>query len=129
MRLRRLWWSPRRFLLQRSPASLSPNLHWTEPPTTIGSPFTTTWVLQNTGTGEWDQTIYDVRFAGALNNVWLHTGRRHLRSDLLGGSRSDLQFLRPHARPDLYGQYGEAWEIVGSDGSVACYFYLYINVP
>jgi uncharacterized protein YraI len=96
---------------------------------TIGSPFTTTWVLQNTGSGEWDQAIYDVRFAGALNNVWLHTGADIYDLTFSVDPGQTYSFSVPMLAPTYMGQYGEAWEIVGSDGTVACYFYLYINVP
>ena len=96
---------------------------------TIGSPFTTTWVLQNTGSSDWDQATYDVRFAGAVNDVGLHTGADIYDLTFSVDPGQTYSFSVPMLAPTYMGQYGEAWEIVGSDGSVACYFYLYINVP
>ena len=95
----------------------------------IGSPFTTTWVLQNTGSSDWDQATYDVRFAGAVNDVGLHTGADIYDLTFSVDPGQTYSFSVPMLAPTYMGQYGEAWEIVGSDGSVACYFYLYINVP
>ncbi len=95
----------------------------------IGAPFTTTWVLQNTGTGEWDQAIYDVRFAGAYNNIWLHTGSDIYDLTFSVDPGQTYSFSVDMLAPTYMGTYGEAWEVVGSDGSVACYFYVYINVP
>ncbi len=95
----------------------------------IGTPFTTTWVLQNTGSSEWDQNLYDVRFAGALNNVGLHTGADFYDLTFSVDPGQTYSFSVPMMAPTYMGQYGEAWEIVGGDGTVACYFYVYINVP
>ena len=96
---------------------------------TIGSPFTTTWVLQNTGSADWEQSVYDVRFAGALNNVGLHTGADMYDLTFTVDPGQTYSFSVPMLAPTYMGQYGEAWEIVSGDGTVACYFYVYINVP
>jgi len=96
---------------------------------TIGSPFTTTWVLQNTGTADWEQSLYDVRFAGAVNNVGLHTGADIYDLTFTVDPGQTYSFSVPMLAPTYMGQYGEAWEIVRGDGTVACYFYIYITVP
>jgi uncharacterized protein YraI len=96
---------------------------------TIGSPFTTTWVLQNTGTGDWEQSTTDVRFAGALNDVGLHTGADIYDLTFTVDPGQTYSFSVPMLAPTYTGTYGEAWEIVNGSGTVACYFYVYINVP
>lgn len=94
----------------------------------IGAPFSTTWVLQNTGTGKWDQSEYDVTFVGAYNNVWLHTGPDiyDLTTNVEPGST--YNFTVPMLAPFSPGAYGELWQI--SYGSQAiCQFWVYIQVP
>lgn len=93
-----------------------------------GSGFSTTWVLQNTGSTKWDQSEVDVRYVGAAANIPLHQG-------------SDVYDLAATVQPgDTYnfsvsmiapfdpGTYGELWE-VGMGSQVFCQFYAYINVP
>ena len=41
---------------------------------TANTPFTATWVLQNSGSQAWDRNNVDIRFVSAQNNVVLHTG-------------------------------------------------------
>lgn len=96
---------------------------------TIGSPFTTTWVLQNMGSANWEQSVYDVRFTGAVNNVGLHTGADMYDLTFTVDPGQTYSFSVPMLAPTYMGQYGEAWEIVSGDGTVACYFYIYITVP
>ena len=96
---------------------------------TIGTPFTTTWVLQNTGSTDWDKNIYDVRYAGALNNVALHTGTDLYDLTFTVDPNQTYSFSVPMLAPTYTGTYGEAWEIASGDGTVACYFYIYITVP
>jgi len=96
---------------------------------TIGTPFTTTWVLKNTGASNWEQSTTDVRYAGSLNNVGLHTGADIYDLTFTVDPGQTYSFSVPMLAPTYMGQYGEAWEIVTGDGTVACYFYIYINVP
>ncbi len=39
-----------------------------------GTGFNTTWVLQNTGTGNWEAGQVDIRYIAAQNNILLHQG-------------------------------------------------------
>ena len=39
-----------------------------------GTSFNTTWVLQNTGTGNWEASEVDIRYIAAQNNILLHQG-------------------------------------------------------
>jgi len=96
---------------------------------TIGTPFNTTWVLKNAGTADWEQSTTDVRYAGSLNNVGLHTGADIYDLTFTVDPGQTYSFSVPMLAPTYMGQYGEAWEIVTGDGTVACYFYIYINVP
>lgn len=91
------------------------------------TPFTTTWVLVNTG-DKWSDGEVDLRYLGAYNNVQLHTG-----GDLYDLSNSvktgqSYNFSVPMIAPWSAGTYGELWE-VGSGSKSICQFYVYINVP
>ena len=95
----------------------------------IGSPFTTTWVLKNTGSVAWDSSSYDFVFTGAYNNTWLHTGPDIYDLGTTVSSGQTYNFSVPMLAPSSMGTYGEAWQIVDSSGKTACQFYVYINVP
>ncbi len=97
--------------------------------TTINTdtPFTTTWVLQNSG-DKWSDGEVDLRYVGAANNVQLHTGGDvyDLAASVQPGDT--YTFSVPMIAPWSTGQYGEVWE-VGSGSKTLCQFYVYINVP
>lgn len=122
-----------------------PTVPATPPPTTSGScavvsqspadgstfnadtPFTTTWVLQNTGSSKWSTGEVDLRYLGASNNVQMHTGSDlyDLSVDVQPGQT--YNFSVPMIAPYSAGTYGETWE-VGSGSKTICQFYVYINV-
>ncbi len=95
---------------------------------TIGAPFDTTWVLQNTGTATWNTQDYDIGFVGALNNVYLHTGadRYDLSATVQPGGT--YNFTVPMLAPFGPGQFGEMWQVILGN-QVLCQFYVYITVP
>jgi len=94
----------------------------------IGTPFTATWVLQNTGTTKWDENEYDVVFVGAYNNVYMHTGPDGYDLAVTVQPGATYNFSVPMLAPFGPGQFGEMWQI--SHGSQAiCQFYVYIQVP
>lgn len=94
----------------------------------LGAPFNTTWVLQNTGTAKWDQGEYDIRFAGAANNVYLHTGPDVYDLTTTVQPGSTYNFTVPMLAPFGPGTFGELWQVVLGN-QPACYFYVYIRVP
>jgi uncharacterized protein YraI len=96
---------------------------------TIGSPFTTTWVLKNTGGVAWNSSTYDVVFTGALNNVWLHTGPDLYDLNTTVNPGQTYNFSVPMLAPTFTGTYGESWQIADGNGKIACQFYVYITVP
>jgi hypothetical protein len=91
------------------------------------TPFTTTWVLQNTGPSKWSTGEVDLRYLGASNNVQMHTGSDlyDLSVDVQPGQT--YNFSVPMIAPYSAGTYGETWE-VGSGSKTICQFYVYINV-
>lgn len=93
-----------------------------------GTPFTTTWVLKNTGSDAWDQNNVDLRYVGAYNNVPLHTGSDiyDLTSNVNAGAT--YNFSVSMIAPFKAGRYGEMWE-VGQGSQTLCQFYVYITVP
>ena len=94
----------------------------------IGTPFDTTWVLQNTGTTKWDANEYDVVFMGAYNNVYLHTGPDRYDLATSVDPAMTYNFTVPMLAPFSPGIFGELWQI--SYGSQAvCQFWVYIVVP
>jgi hypothetical protein len=95
----------------------------------IGAPFTTTWVLQNTGGAEWSKSSYDVTFIGALDSVWLHTGPDLFDLSASVPAGGNYNFSVPMLAPTYSGTYGEAWQINNENGEVACQFWVYITVP
>jgi uncharacterized protein YraI len=94
----------------------------------IGAPFNTTWVLQNTGTTNWDMGEYDVAFIGAYNNIYLHTGPDHYDMTTTVQPGSTYNFTVPMLAPFGPGQFGEVWQIVYGNKTV-CQFWIYIQVP
>ncbi len=95
---------------------------------TIDTPFTTTWVLQNTGSSAWDQNNVDITYVGAYNNVQIHTGSDvyDLTSNVNAGAT--YNFSVSMIAPFNAGQYGEMWQLQQGD-QVLCQFYVYITVP
>ena len=92
-----------------------------------GTSFSTTWVLQNTGTTKWAVGEYDFRYQGAYNNVLLHQGSDIY--DLVSNVNPGMtyNFSVPMLAPYDLGEYGEAWELVLGN-QVVCQFYVYITV-
>lgn len=92
-----------------------------------GVPFDTTWTVQNTGTERWDMNEYDVIFAGAVDNIWLHTGpdRFDLATSVEPGATYNLTI--PMLAPFGPGTFGELWQIVLGSQPI-CEFYVYIEV-
>jgi uncharacterized protein YraI len=95
---------------------------------TIDTPFTTTWVLQNTGSNGWDQNNVDISYVGAYNNVQMHTGSDiyDLSADVNTGAT--YNFSVSMIAPFNTGTYGEMWQ-VNQGSQVFCQFYVYITVP
>lgn len=95
---------------------------------TIDTPFSTTWVLQNTGAERWDFGEVDLRFVGAAANVQLHQGPDiyDLTANVQPGGT--YNFTVPMIAPFNMGAYGELWEVARSN-QVICQFYVYIQVP
>ena len=95
---------------------------------TAGSGFSTTWVLQNTGSAAWEQSVSDIRYVSAVDNMHLHQGSDiyDLVADVQPGAT--YNFTVSMIAPFDAGTYGELWELsVG--GGVICQFYVYIEVP
>jgi len=115
------------------PATASCTLVSQDPPDgttmSIGAPFTTTWVLQNTGSADWKKGSYDISFIGAYNNVWLHTGADLYDVAATVAPGATYNFSEAMLAPTYTGTYGEAWQIANENGEVACQFYVYITVP
>jgi uncharacterized protein YraI len=95
---------------------------------TIDTPFTATWVLQNTGTDKWDQGEFDVRYVGAYNGVPMHTGPDVYDLTTTVQPGNTYNFSVPMIAPFNMGMYGEMWEVAQSN-QVVCQFYVYIQVP
>jgi uncharacterized protein YraI len=91
-----------------------------------GSSFTTTWVLENSGTDSWN-TEYDLVFIGAASNLPLHQG-----SDIYDLASAvepgwTYNFSVPMIAPFDAGTYGEVWQVVFGNQAV-CEFYVYIQI-
>jgi uncharacterized protein YraI len=95
---------------------------------TIDTPFTTTWVLQNTGSNAWDQNNVDISYVGAYNNVQMHTGSDLYDLTSTVNSGATYNFSVSMIAPFNAGQYGEMWQ-VQQGSQVLCQFYVYITVP
>jgi len=96
---------------------------------TIDTPFTTTWVLKNTGSDKWSHGEVDLRYVSAKDNVQLHTGSDlyDLPVDVKPGET--YTFSVPMIAPWNKGTYGEMWEVGAGSKKVICQFYVYITVP
>lgn len=94
---------------------------------TIDTPFTTTWVLVNSGE-KWSNGEVDLRYLGAYNNVQMHTGGDVYDLEASVQPGKTYTFSVPMIAPWSKGTYGELWE-VGSGSRSICQFYVYINVP
>src|SRR4030095_12215224 len=77
---------------------------------TADTPFTTTWVLKNTG-DKWSNGEVDIRYVGASNNVQMHTGGDvyDLAASVQPGQTYD--FSVSMIAPYTVGTYGETWEV------------------
>lgn len=92
-----------------------------------GEPFSTTWVLQNTGNDPWDHTRAVVRFLGAFNGVPMHTGADVENLPARINSGWNLPVTIPMLAPDQPGVYAEQWA-VSLAGTVVCPFFVVIEV-
>lgn len=95
---------------------------------TADTPFTTTWVLQNTGTDKWDAGEFDARYVGAASGVQMHTGADVYDLAATVEPGNTYNFSVDMIAPYSTGAYGEAWEVVQSN-KIVCQFYVYITVP
>jgi uncharacterized protein YraI len=95
---------------------------------TIGAPFDTTWVLQNTSAERWDMSEVDLLFGGAVDNIYLHTGpdRYDLFATVEPGAT--YNFTVSMLAPFGPGVFGELWQVVLGSQPI-CEFYVYIEVP
>jgi uncharacterized protein YraI len=91
-----------------------------------GLPFSTTWVLMNTGTEKWAVGEYDIAFVGAYNNVYLHTGLDiyDLYTNVDPGMTYNVTV--PMVSPYGPGMYGEMWQLMRGN-QIICQFYIYIE--
>lgn len=92
-----------------------------------GEPFSTTWVLQNTGNDPWEHTRALVRFLGAFNGFPLHTGADVYDLPAQINSGWNLPVTIPMLAPDQPGVYAEQWA-VSLGGAVVCPFFVVIEV-
>jgi len=91
-----------------------------------GSSFTTTWVLENSGTETWN-TEYDLVYVGAASNVPLHQGSDLYDLSSIVEPGWTYNFSVPMIAPFDAGTYGEVWQVVYGNQPV-CEFYVYIQV-
>ena len=94
----------------------------------VNTPFTTTWVLQNSDSQAWDRTSVDIRFVGAQNNVQLHTGPSLFDLSTAVNPGGTYNFSVSMLAPFSAGNYGEVWELVNGNRQI-CQFSVYITVP
>jgi uncharacterized protein YraI len=92
-----------------------------------GASFSTTWVLQNTGTTKWDQSEYDIGYAGAVANIRLHQGSDIYDLTTTVEPGSTYNFTVPMIAPFDPGTYGELWQVRYGSQPI-CDFYIYITV-
>lgn len=93
-----------------------------------GTSFNTTWVLQNTGTGNWEAGEVDIRYIAAQNNILLHQGSDFYDLTNTVAPGMTYNFTVPMISPFDTGSYGELWQVAWG-GSLLCEFYVYISVP
>ncbi len=94
----------------------------------VGQPFNTTWVLKNTSSNAWDQNSVDIVYAGAYNNVQMHTGSDLFDLSANVNAGATYNFTVSMIAPFNAGTYGEGWQ-VQQGNTVLCQFYVYITVP
>ncbi len=94
----------------------------------IGTPFDTTWVIQNTGTETWNTQDYDLAFVGALNNVYLHTSADRYDLSATVAPGATYNFTVPMLAPFGPGNFAEMWQVIRGN-QMLCQFYVYITVP
>ena len=94
---------------------------------TIDTPFTTTWVLKNTGSSAWDQNSVDLSYVGAYNNVQMHTGSDLYDLTANVNTGATYNFSVSMIAPFNQGTYGEMWQVVLGNQTI-CPFYVYIQV-
>jgi hypothetical protein len=92
-----------------------------------GASFSTTWVLQNTGTTKWDENEYDIGYAGAVANIRLHQTSDVYDLTTTVQPGSTYNFSVPMIAPFDPGTYGELWQVRYGSKSI-CDFYVYITV-
>jgi uncharacterized protein YraI len=95
---------------------------------TTDTQFTTTWVLKNTGSANWEQTEVDVRYLGAVGDVQLHLGSDVYDLTTTVQPGNTYNFSVPMIAPFNAGTYGEVWELIQGNQQL-CQFYVYIDVP
>ena len=95
---------------------------------TADTPFTTTWLLQNSGSETWDSTSLGIRFVGAQNDVQLHTGPSFFNLSTNVNPGNMYNFGVSMLAPFSAGSYGEVWELVNGNSQL-CQFSVYITVP
>jgi uncharacterized protein YraI len=93
-----------------------------------GIGFSTTWVLQNTGSDTWDQGEVDLRYVGAAANIPLHQGSDFYDLAASVEPGATYNFTVSMISPFDPGTYGEVWEVVLGNQPI-CQFYSYITVP
>jgi hypothetical protein len=92
-----------------------------------GTGFETTWVLENTGSTEWDQGEVDVRYVGAAADIPLHQGADVYDLATTVEPGATYNFTVSMIAPFDPGTYGEAWEVALGNQPI-CQFYVYIEV-
>jgi uncharacterized protein YraI len=92
-----------------------------------GVAFSTTWVLQNTGSALWNSSEVDVRYIGAAANTPLHQGSDVYDLTTNVEPSGTYNFTVPMITPFNAGTYGELWEVAQGSQQI-CQFYVYITV-
>ncbi len=93
----------------------------------VSTPFETSWLLQNTGSGPWNQGEYDLIYVGAVNNTKLHMGPDVYDLTATVEPGGTYNFAVPMYAPFELGTFGEAWTLSYGNQPV-CTFYVYIEV-
>jgi uncharacterized protein YraI len=95
---------------------------------TADTPFTTTWLLQNSGSETWDISSFAIRFVGAQDNIQLHTGPSFFNLSTNVNPGNSYNFGVSMLAPFSAGSYGEVWELVNGNTQL-CQFSVFITVP
>jgi uncharacterized protein YraI len=93
----------------------------------VSASFETTWLLQNTGSGPWNQGEYDLLFVGAVENTPLHMGPDRYDLTATVDPGGTYNFAVPMLAPFEMGTFGEVWQLTYGNQPV-CQFYVYIEV-